>query len=514
MGDIGKPDRIEATPVLAQVGVWVDKIFRVLVGFLRPQSLLVLVLFGFLLVAMPLIFAVMSGALSMGRLAGKSEKVVYQAVKTTQSSRMLMEQLVDMERSARQYQVLEDPELLDVFTQTHNKFTETIQDILALSDNINIRRKVQELTAKEQELYDNLTRRESILKMGQNIHHDFAHLNELASTLWEESIRVVGKEVDNLDKAAHFAQQRMLRQTILLVPTTLVLVVIFTYLIARPIRQLDAAIRRLGAGHFDNPIMVSGPRDLEDLGKRLDWLRKRLVQLEDEKQGFLRNVSHEFKTPLATVREGSELLVDEIVGKLSAEQREVVELLRSGSIQLQRLIENLLDYQRIASQSIALNLGVSDLNRTITSVLSDQKILMMSKGLILDARLQKNVSIRADEEKVKSIISNLFSNAIKYSPHGGTVTVTLSQREATARLEVCDEGPGIAMSEREQIFDMFYQGHEEPAWNIRGTGLGLAIVREYVLAHHGSVQVIEQKHGRSGAGFRVDLPLYIGREDT
>lgn len=509
---MGEPGRIEVTPVLTQSGAVGDKVFRLLLGFLRPQSLLVLVLFGFLLVTMPLMFAVLSGAISVGRLAGKSEKVVYQAVKTTQSSRMLMEQLVDMERSARQYQVLEDPELIEVFTQTHNKFAETIQDILVLSGDTSIDQKLQKLMEGEQELYDNLTRRKNILQTGRDIRHDFAHLNELASSLWEESIRLVGQEVDALDKAAHSAQQKMLRQIILLVPTTLVLVVIITYLIARSIRQLDAAIRRLGAGHFDSPIRVTGPRDLEDLGKRLDWLRKRLLQLEGEKQGFLRNVSHEFKTPLATVREGSELLIDEIVGELSVGQREVVELLRSGSIQLQRLIENLLDYQRISFQSIAMNLRVLDLNKIVMNVLADQKILMMSKKLLLDTDLQKEITIWADEEKVKSIISNLFSNAIKYSPRNGTIMVTLNQKGKMARFEVYDEGPGIAMEEREQIFDMFYQGPEAATWNIRGTGLGLAIVQEYVLAHHGSVDVVEPKRGSSGNGFRVDLPLYVQME--
>lgn len=509
----GEPVVVESTPYATQENAGSSSAYRSPLRFLRPRSLLVLVLSGFLLVATPLIFVVLFGAYSVDRLASKNEAVVYQAVKITQGSRMLIEQLVDMERSARQYQVLDDAEIFSVFTQIHSKFTETIQELLALPRDAVVKDKLQQLVAGELALYDSLNQQKKLSKKGQDLGRNFSHLNELATALWEESISVVGREVDNLDKAAHSAKRMMLRQTVLLIPIALVLVIIFTYLIARPIRQLDDAIHRLGDGNFENPIKVSGPLDLEDLGKRLDWLRKRLVQLENEKQRFLRNVSHEFKTPLATIREGADLLADEIVGELNTEQREVAGLINSGSIQLQRLIENLLDYQLIDSQSALLNCKIFDLYKTILSVLADQKILIMSKNIVIDTRLQQ-VSIRADEEKVKSVICNLLSNAIKYSPNGGTIMLSLRQREATVRFEVHDEGPGIAPAEREQIFDMFYQGKKSQTWNMRGTGLGLAIVREFVLAHNGSVEFIESEQDSSGAAFRVDLPLNIQQEDV
>src|ERR687896_776041 len=115
---------------------------------------------------------------------------------------------------------------------------------------------------------------------------------------------------------------------------------------ARPIGEIDAAIRQLGGADFSRPIAVRGPEDLRYLGRRLDWLRRRLEEFETQKNRFLRHVSHELKTPLTALREGAELLNDQVAGPLAPPQRQVVGIMRDNSVKLQRLIEELLDYQR------------------------------------------------------------------------------------------------------------------------------------------------------------------------
>ena len=117
-------------------------------------------------------------------------------------------------------------------------------------------------------------------------------------------------------------------------------------LIARPIRQLDQAIRQMGTADFTHAIEVNGPQDLRYLGQRLEWLRARLHELEEQQNRFLRHVSHELKTPLTAVREGAELLRDGVGGKLSPEQREIVRIVRENTLSLQKLIEDLLTYHQ------------------------------------------------------------------------------------------------------------------------------------------------------------------------
>ncbi len=112
----------------------------------------------------------------------------------------------------------------------------------------------------------------------------------------------------------------------------------------RPLRTLDRAISELGSGTLSSPIVVSGPQDLERVGRQLEWLRGRLLDLAQERSRFLRHMSHELKTPLANIREGTELLMDGAVGELDGNQREVTGILRENGIKLQRLIENLLSF--------------------------------------------------------------------------------------------------------------------------------------------------------------------------
>ena len=120
----------------------------------------------------------------------------------------------------------------------------------------------------------------------------------------------------------------------------------FAVLIARPIRQLDQAIRRMGTADFTHAIEVNGPQDLRYLGQRLEWLRSRLSELEQQQTRFLRHVSHELKTPLTAVREGAELLRDNVGGKLSPEQQDIVRIVRENTLSLQKLIEDLLTYHQ------------------------------------------------------------------------------------------------------------------------------------------------------------------------
>ena len=122
------------------------------------------------------------------------------------------------------------------------------------------------------------------------------------------------ERLETLQENTRSAQQELAWLSAALIPGTLVLVGLFLLLVGRPMRQIDRAIRELGEGDFSRPITVSGPNDIETLGRQLEWLRHRLKESTDEKNKFLRHMSHELKTPLANIREGTELLLDGSVG--------------------------------------------------------------------------------------------------------------------------------------------------------------------------------------------------------
>jgi len=277
-----------------------------------------------------------------------------------------------------------------------------------------------------------------------------------------------------------------------------------TILIVKPIRQIEAALHRLGEGDFTRAVSVSGPRDLEALGRQIDWVRMRLLELEDQKTRFMRQVSHELKTPLSAIREGAELLGDGSVGALSQEQMEVARILRQNALRLQRLIEDLLNYHTVQFQKSGLNLRQFQLAPVLHRVADAHQLPVRAK----DIRLRLDcppISMEADENKLEVILDNLLSNAVKFSPPNGEVAVAARLRGSEVLIDVADEGPGITPQEREKVFDPFYQGSAKPRGPVKGTGLGLAIVREYVLAHRGKVQIMQDRP--AGAHFRVSLPI-------
>src|SRR6267142_2328052 len=212
-------------------------------------------------------------------------------------------------------------------------------------------------------------------------------LSDLARNVLNTSNALIDREVESMRRTGERAQRILWLQLAATIPLGILLAVGVTLLIARPIRQLDQAIRRLGAGEFEGDIRVGGPADLKYLGSRLDWLRQRLIELEQQKRLFLRHVSHELKTPLTALREGSELLAEGTAGPLSSEQREIVGILQQKSVQLQQLIEGLLNYHRAQESGGRLELTAVRFDEVVEQVLDDHRLAILARGIRADLRL-------------------------------------------------------------------------------------------------------------------------------
>src|ERR1044071_4891259 len=159
-----------------------------------------------------------------------------------------------------------------------------------------------------------------------------------------------------------------------LIPTAIFLIAAFTFVISRPINQVSRSIRRLGGGECAKPIRIEGPQDMVRLGEQLDWLRDRLITLEAQKTRFLQHMSHELKTPLTALREGSDLLSSGVVGNLNAEQREIARILKENSIELRKLIEALLNYSAVHAQTQYLDAKIVPLKDLVLRVINDRKL--------------------------------------------------------------------------------------------------------------------------------------------
>lgn len=470
-----------------------------------PKSFLTLLLFGFVLTMLPLLFAFGNTAIYLDRLATQSRDTVTQAVQVTRTSRALVEQITLMERSARQYFVLEDELLLENYAKAHEKFVDAWHELEQLSMTKLQQNALTTLADDEQSLLQSVLQHPDQSTSAGDIVDRFADLTAQAQEILDENNRQIDRQSIILAETAERTQQIMLWQTLTLVPVALLVALMITFLVAQPIRRMDAAIRKLGEGDYTEPISIDGPGDLRNLGERLDWLRAQLNELDQQKQRFLRNVSHELKTPLTAIREGSELLSDEVGGTLTPQQREIAGILRESSLRLQKMIENLLSYTAVQFQSPPLRLEPVSLTSLAEEILADYSLTISSKHIDIQRDFFPT-ELMADREKIHSVLDNLISNAVKYSMQSGVIRISITQQAEQAIIEVHDSGPGVMANDTAKLFDPFYRGNNAYESLVGGSGLGLSIAKEYVDAHHGQIVLLPSERG---AHFRVTLPLKV-----
>lgn len=477
---------------------------------LRPTSVLQLALIAFALVGVPLVIALVTATLAVDRLASHSRESVLQAAHIIDSARALVEELTAMERNVRQYQLLGDEEFFDAYLSRRENFTGAVEALRRQSFAAEERAALLALEAGEQDVFAVLSSAAPESQEFIEATARFPALGDSGRRVLANSSRTIGREAGEMRIQAAELQRKLSWQALAVIPAALALAILGTMLITRPIRQLDRAIRRLGSGHFEDPVQVRGPRDLEELGERLDWLRLRLLDLDAQKVRFLRHVSHELKTPLTAIREGAQLLSDQVVGRLTPAQDEIAGILCKSSMQLQKRIEDLLSFNTIV-QGLGAPVAHAPLEvgALLSRVLDDQRVSIRAKQLEIETDAAELV-VPGDQEQLRIVLDNLLSNAIKYSPSGGRVKVRLLERDDKAVIEVQDQGPGIDPEERARVFEPFYQGSALHNGHVKGTGLGLAITQEYVRAHRGSIEIADVDHG---ALVRVLLPLAAGPGD-
>lgn len=466
----------------------------------HPKSFLKLILAGFLIVAMPLFLALAYSALSIDELAKQSREAVYQAEKIAHGSRTLVDQVAAMEHSVRLSLILNDASLLEGFEQAHSQFGSAAESLDTLP-----------LKEDQRQLLDRLRNQESAIfqKINDARHSQegltsntvsFTPLLDSARSFMNRGDAPIEHEINAMQAMAGRARQIVVWQLLALFPAATLLAFGFSWLINRPIRQIDEAIRIMGQGELSQGISVDGPEDLRRLGERLDWMRTRLLDLEEQKTRFLQNVSHELKTPLASIREGADLLATGVVGQLNEKQLQVAKILHGNSVELQKRIEDLLDYSAIQSGESVFIKKETGLRQLLDAVLQDQYLAIMSKSLQIDVACPEQ-TFECDEQKTRVVFDNLLSNAIKFSPHGGKIEIRAEKAGDRILVDVADSGPGVDPIDRERIFDAFYQGRK--ITQSTGTGLGLSIAREYARAQGGSLELMESA---SGARFRLTLP--------
>ncbi|WP_137919957.1 ATP-binding protein [Hydrogenophaga sp. 2FB] len=459
-----------------------------------------LLLVAFLLIGALLGLAAVRTLFSLETLMAQSRDSAAQAIALSTAAQSLSERSLTMERAARQSLVLRDVQLRRRFDEASGN----ARDILRrLEDNelppeyaTNWRERLDAITL----LLDGPP--ETALDREREVAQAFREIDGHSASIAQKVQSIITGRNEALQARFETSRQELTEQVVGSIGIAAILALAFGVWLARPFKRLEKAIQGLGENRLDVPIDIHGPSDVRRVSQQLDWLRLRLTELDADKARFLRHVSHELKTPLASLHEGVAVLGDGVAGPLNTSQAEVVTILQHNTQLLQHQIEALLRFNAAAFEARQLKRERTELIALLEDQVDIQRLQWQAQALTVRVD-GAPVTMPLDREKIASAVGNLLSNAIRFSPHGGQIHLVLLDLPGRVCIDIVDQGPGVAEADRERIFEPFFRGERQPTGTVRGTGIGLSIVHEYILAHGGRITLLPQ---RQGAHFRIELP--------
>ena len=463
-----------------------------------PRSFLQLILLGNVLVALPLLGAVGYTSFKLDDLARRGGDAMRQASQAAALGHELPVDLDRMERSLRQFEVHNDPALLDEYANARREWNQDSDAYATIPLLAPLAERVNALRLAELHAYRELDRRPQAL---DELKATLAELRRGLPPLVAEAGRLGDEEREAFRVEAEDLRRHMLIAGAVALTATMLLMWFARITTARLWSRFERAVLALGEGKLGRRIRIKGPQDMQRVGRRLEWLRRRLMALEEQRTQVLRHVSHELKTPLAALREGTSLLGEGAVGALSEAQAKIVRIMHDNVLRQQALIDGLLKLQQAGFTRERLQPEALRLDLLIEQILATHTMVARSKRLQISGTLAP-LEVEGGREELTTIVDNLIANAIKFSPEGGRISVTASRSDELAVVDIVDDGPGIPAADRARIFEPFYRG--QATRGVAGVGLGLAISHQFTLAHRGSLDLIETA---AGAHFRVTLPL-------
>jgi len=279
-----------------------------------------------------------------------------------------------------------------------------------------------------------------------------------------------------------------------------------------PVQAMDVRFGELASGDFAKRVNVPNRDELGELAASLNRtsaelgrLYKQVETANQHKSEFLANMSHELRTPLNAIIGFSEVLSERMFGELNEKQAEYIGDILSSGQHLLSLINDILDLSKIEAGRMELEFSDFDLPSTIEQTVMLVRERAVRRGITVGRAIDERLgSIRADERKVKQVLLNLLSNALKFTPEGGKIDVRAAVNDGVAEISVTDTGVGISPEDQEAVFEEFRQVGSASK-KVEGTGLGLAISRRFIALHGGKIWVTSQVG--TGSTFAFTLPL-------
>jgi signal transduction histidine kinase len=335
-----------------------------------------------------------------------------------------------------------------------------------------------------------------------------AAMDMLATRISEQIGRVSSDQVQSAERVADQGRTTTLLALAAALLVSLTIGALLTRSLLKPLHELQRGMASVAEGDLEPQVRI--PRDradeLGDLARSFERMTRQLKELDRLKAEFVSVASHEIKTPLSVIRGYVSLLVDGIYGELTEQQKKTLQSVSDQTDRLTRLVHRLLDVSRFEAGGGRLELREVETEPFLEELTAGFHVLAMQNQIDFDVRVDGDVppTLVADPERVNEVLGNLLSNAFKFTPKGGRITVCAAREDDGLAVEVEDTGVGIPADKLPKIFEKFFQVENEAQPRSVGSGLGLAIAREIMEAHGGTITA-ESAVGR-GTKFRVSLP--------
>ena len=318
---------------------------------------------------------------------------------------------------------------------------------------------------------------------------------------------LVSTPVTELREAIQTVEKQLMTIFVAVAAAALIAALVFAFTLTAPIKALTSTIRRMGKGDLGARVQVRASGELKALADSYNAMAEKIENFDHSRSQFVQNASHELKTPLATMK----ILLENLIYQPDMPPELRAEFMQDMNHEIDRLsgiITDLLTLTQMDSKDTAIRRETLDFTALCEDSIHALRPAAEKAHLRLRCDIAPGVSLSGDASKLGQAVYNLIDNAIKYTPEGGTVSVTLTADAREAMLQVQDTGIGIPQEDVQHIFDRFYRVDKARSRATGGTGLGLSIVRQMVQLHGGDITV-DSNPGK-GSVFTVILPVRKG----
>lgn len=465
---------------------------------------------GYAAIFMMIIIVSISVAIQFKKLEDVTDSIININNRMSNHNKKLMDSLLMLVNYEKKFILLKDNTIYEHFLTAKNDFDQSFKEMRTVADTQQARKTLGDINQAYQRYQGLFSKEVESLRDGKPYPHEWYALEkERATSAIMEGLRELRAYIENstyakltnLEQAGINARKVIFAVTVLSIICGLALSVLMTRSITRPLSALRRKTGEIARGNYESDLHLSSPPEINELMRDFNFMCDRLKETDTMKSDFFSLMSHELRTPVTSIKEGTNLLMEGVGGETNDRQKRLLRIISEESDRLLGLINSILDLSKMEAGMMTYAFVQADIGLLISKAAVEIEPLAKAKNIRGILSISKDIPlVKVDTEKMLQVLRNLIGNAVKFTPHGGSVKISAGFDGGNLEVSVADEGPGIPEENLVAIFDKFKSYHTR-----KGTGLGLAIVKNIIKAHGGRVWA-ESTSGR-GSTFTFVLPV-------